>query len=203
MKTLIVTMLLLLMLPCGVFAQDGEETMAPAFDAEAAHNALRDLRDDAISAANNGDIDGILKHLHKDVVFTAMDGTVHRGHDAIRAYFDKMMTGDSRIVENVTFKMLVDELTIIYDEDTGIAYGSTDDSFSLTSGTAFDVQSRWSSTLVHEDGRWQVASFHSSASMFDNPLLDAATNSLMWTGIIALLVGLVIGFFGGRMTAKS
>jgi ketosteroid isomerase-like protein len=106
---------------------------APGND-EAAHNALRALRDNMLAAFNKQDIDEMLKYVHQDVVFTSMDGRVSRGHDAIRAYFNQMMKGPDRIMENIKVYLNVDALTILYGGDTGIAYGSSGDHYKLTDG---------------------------------------------------------------------
>src|SRR5207247_7204285 len=96
-----------------------------------------------------------------------------RGTDNVRAYYEKMMKGDQRVVTSVQIKPVVDELSIIYGGDTAIAFGSSDDHFQLRRGLEFEVHNRWTATLVKENGQWLIAAFHASASLFDNPLLSA------------------------------
>jgi ketosteroid isomerase-like protein len=163
---------------------------------EATHQALRDLRDAMVNAVNNSDIDALLSHLHKDVVFTAMNGEVCRGHDALRVYFNKMTKDPGHIVESLHVNPTVDRLTDLYG-NTGVSYGSSVDHYKLTTGQEFDIKARWTATLVKENDTWQLASFQSSANVFDNPILSKATSSLFWgaggAGVIGLLLGLVIG----------
>jgi len=64
-------------------------------------------------------------------------------------------------------------------------------------GKEFEFHSRWTATLVKENGRWLLASYHVSLNALDNPLINSAKKSLIWaavgTGVAGLLVGLLIG----------
>lgn len=166
------------------------------------HAALRKVRDGLIEAVNKNDLDQLLAPLHKNVVVTWMDGTVSRGRDGVRAYYEKMMKGDQRIVDRLQINPAVDELSILYGGDTAIAFGSSDDDFKLKRGLEFKVHNRWTATLVKEDGQWRIAAFHASVSLFDNPLLSAAEKLAYWAGGIAGVVGLGLGWLGARWLRK-
>ena len=175
---------------------------AQAAPEDPVHAELRKVRDDLTEAVNKNDLDRLLSHLHKNVVVTWMDGTVSRGLDGVRAYYEKMMKGDQRIVESVKINPAVDELSIIYGGNTAIAFGSSDDDFRLKRGLDFKVHNRWTATLVKEDSKWLIAAFHASASLFDNPLLNAAQRMMYWVGGIAVAVGLVLGWLGAVWMRK-
>lgn len=179
------------MLVFGVVAPVWSQT-PPASD-EATHNQLRALRDGLLDAINKGDIERQLTYLHPNIVVTALNGEVSRGQEGVRAYFLKMTTGPKRVVESFHCEVTVDELTILYGGDTGVAFGSAVQSYKLTDGLKLDAKTRWTATLVKEQDRWLVASLHASANLFDNPLLTAAKKTAYWAGGIALLVGLIIG----------
>jgi uncharacterized protein (TIGR02246 family) len=166
------------------------------------HNELRALRDSMIDAVNKNDRDHLLSFLHPNVVVTWMDGEVSRGRDGVKSYYDKMMTGNQRIVDSVQIKPSVDELSIIYGGDTAIAFGSSDDDFKLKSGLEFKVHSRWTGTLVKENGKWLIAAFHASTSLFNNPLLEAAKKLTYVVGAVAALIGLVLGVIAVRLLRK-
>jgi uncharacterized protein (TIGR02246 family) len=172
-------------------------SQAPPKD-EAVHNELRALRDGLIDAMNKGDIERQLTYLHPNIVVTALNGEVSRGRDGVRAYFLKMTTGPNRIVESFHCEVTVDELTILYGADTGIAFGSAVQSYKLTDGLKLDAKTRWTATLVREHDHWLVASLHASANLFDNPLLTMAKRIAYWAGGISLVVGLIVGFAIGR-----
>ena len=186
----------ILFLPVQLLTQEQQMTA----EEEAIHIELRAVRDALAAGINESDVDAILEHVHDNVVFTGMNGDVARGRDELRAYFERMMTGPDRIVNSLTIDITVDTLTVLYGGDTGIAYGSSVDSYKLASGLEFDVNSRWSSTLVKEGDRWVVASFQSAANIFDNPILGQATGKLFWAAGLAALIGLVVGLLAGRMS---
>lgn len=188
-----------LALSIGVVVFSLAPTIAAAQTAQAAqpedpaHAELRALRDDMVDAVAKRDTPRLLSHLHPNVVVTWQNAEVSRGHAGVRAYLDRMLQGDNRIVDQFTTQPTVDELTILYGGDAGIAFGSSADHFQLHNGPAFDLASRWTATLVKDEGVWKVAAFHASTNLFDNPVTQAARRYLIWTGVGALIVGLVIG----------
>jgi uncharacterized protein (TIGR02246 family) len=169
---------------------------------EALHDELRKLRDDVLAAIEKNDFDAILPHLHPNVVFTPMNNEVCRGPQEIRAYFDKMLKGPDAIVKSVRLEVEVDRLTDLYDS-TGVAFGSSNDHYTLNNGMDFPVQTRWTCHLVRENGRWLITAFHSSANVFDNPILERTKQSekLRWGGIgiaAGALIGALVGVAIGR-----
>ena len=87
------------------------------------------------------------------------------------------------------------DLTILYGDDAGISYGTSVARYKLL-GKEFELENHWTATLVNENGRWLVANFHASANLFDNPVLNLATRSAVWSGIGGLVVGTLIMFIG-------
>jgi uncharacterized protein (TIGR02246 family) len=162
------------------------------------HDELRALRDGLIGAVNAGDLDKLVSYLHPNCVVTWQDGTCCRGRDGFRVYYNKMMTGPKHIVQSFKTSLKVDELTILYGGDTGVAFGSSEDQFKLNSGQNFALHDRWTATFVKENGRWQLAACHISTSPFDNPLLAAVKRGAIAVGAIAGIVGVALGLFIGR-----
>jgi len=165
-----------------------------------AHQEMRQLRDGLLDAMNKGDLEGTLKFLHTNCVITWHNAEVSRGHEGVREYFNRVMTGPNKIVESFNCSLKVDELTILYgdNDNMGICFGSSDERFKLVTGKNLDVKGRWTATLVKEDGHWLVASLHVSSNLFDNVMLDMAKKTAMVAAIISLVIGLVIGWFVGR-----
>ena len=176
-------------------AAPAPEPAAPS--PEALHDELRKLRDDMLAAIGRNDFDAILPHLHPNVVFTPMNNEVCRGPEEIRAYFDKMLKGPDAIVKSVRFEVEVDRLTDLYG-DTGVAFGTSNDHYTLSNGMDFPVQTRWTCHLVRENGRWLISAFHASANVFDNPILarEKQAAQLKWGGF-ALVAGALIGALVG------
>jgi hypothetical protein len=132
-----------------------------------------------------------------------MNGDVARGHQAIRDYYAKMMTGPNKVVEKVTVNFLPDDLTILYQADTaGVCYGKTQDHYVLTDGTKMDLSARWTGTFVKENGKWLVTAFHYSTNMFDNPVLDRLKKLTLGLSIGSIVIGLVLGVVFGRKSVK-
>jgi ketosteroid isomerase-like protein len=164
-----------------------------------AHAQLRALRDDLVDAMNKRDMNRLLGHLHPDVVVTWQNAEVSRKPDGVKAYISRMLEGPNSIVESFSTAPTVDELTILYGGDAGVAFGSSRDSFRLRSGQSFELTSRWTATVVNDGGAWKIAAFHSSASLFDNPLLAAAQRWAMTAAVVALIAGFGIGFLISRI----
>lgn len=179
-------------------AADPEKSTA---DVERLHNELRKLKTEVEAAMNKGDLDGVLKHAHKDVIFTALNAGGGRGHAQIREYNDKLMKGPSRKVESVRVTFTPDALSLLYGGDTAVSWGSSLGKYTLVGGAEYEINARWTSTLVRENDRWLIASFHISADLFDNPVLSAVTRMMYWAGAAALLA-LIVGFGIGRQTKR-
>ena len=159
------------------------------------HEELRTLRDGMIDAVGENDLDALLAYMHPDVVVTWINGEQSRGHDAVREYYERMTTGDERIVESFSINDVdVKELTLLYGGDTGVSYGTATSNFVLTDGRDLSITGPWSATTVREDDRWLITSFHASANMFDNPVLDLVVQWTTRVGLGAGLAGLVAGF---------
>ena len=178
-------------------------TAEPAPDNAAAHDELRALQAAMEEALNKSDLDGLLAHVDDTVVFTAMNAAVGRGKEGIRDYFNRMMVGPAKIVDSVKMDFIPDGLSVFYGPDVAVSTGSAPAHYVLTNGMNFEVNARWTATLVRRDGRWLVAAFHYSTNMFKNPVLDMQRKWLMIAGGgVALLLG-VIGFFVGRRRRKA
>ncbi len=176
----------------GAGAPAEEAKQVPAEDP--AHQELRALKDRMLAAFNKNDLDALLQDVHPNVVVTWQNGEVSRGHQGLRDYYQKMMLGPNRKVDHVTAKVDVDEHAILYSDKGGVAFGNIDENFELTNGMKFPLPNRWTAGVVKENGKWVVVALHISANVFDNPIQDIIVRqTALWTGGIALVVGLVLG----------
>jgi uncharacterized protein (TIGR02246 family) len=186
------TVLLVLAGLCALPAPAQEPKQATPEDP--AHNELRALKEELLKAFNNNDLDALLTHVHPNAVITWQNGEVSRSHEGIRNYYHKMMEGPDRRVSKVTAKADVDELTILYGDNNGLAFGSLDQDFTLTDGSQFNLKNRWTAHVVKDKGRWLVSGLHVSANVFDNGVLDLAVKrTATWVGIGAGAVGFLLG----------
>ncbi|HEY6139693.1 MAG TPA: nuclear transport factor 2 family protein [Thermoanaerobaculia bacterium] len=162
------------------------------------HNALRALRARALEAANKGDIDGVLATMHPNVVVTWHNAEVSHGRDAVRKYLERQLKGPNPIVKSYHADFEVDELTQLHGPNTGVAWGSSTETYDLARGRKFTLHGRWSATIVNDNGQWLLASLHTSTNMFDNPLLNSAKRCIWIAAAIAAVVALLVGWWIGR-----
>jgi uncharacterized protein (TIGR02246 family) len=160
-------------------AQDG------ASPASNDHEQLRQLRTDIIDAIESRDVDKMLKFVHPEITVTWQDGQSTQGIDQLRAFYDR--AGKDAFVG---FKVphQPDDLSFIHGGDTAISKGYVIANYHLI-GRAYEFKSRWTATLVKQDGKWLVAGYHVSLNALDNPILDAAKSALWIAGGIGLVIG--------------
>ena len=48
-------------------------------------------------------------------------------------------------------------------------------------------------SMVKRDGKWVIASFHTSSDIFDNPILDMSKKAARYTAAATAAVGLAVG----------
>lgn len=158
-----------------------------------AHNELRALRTQVIDAITRGDIDVVLTHVHPNVVVTWQNAEVCRGAAGLKEFFNRM--GKSTF-KGYKVPPTPDDLTVLYGGDTGVSFGQVVGQYTLL-GKELEFKSRWTATLVKENGRWLLASYHVSLNALDNPLINGAKRSLIWvavgTGVVAFVLGLLLG----------
>ena len=163
-------------------------------EASRMHDELRALRDRMYAAYENRDVDALLSDCSDEIVITWQNGDRNVGHDAFRDFYKEMMSGENAIVKDISTTFEVDAESILYGDDTAIARGSVRDRFELSSGSDLVLSSKWTATVVKQQGDWKVASFHVSASIFDNAVLDKVKNSLFLVGAACGAIGLVLGW---------
>ena len=156
---------------------------------DAAHEELRTLRVQIIDAITQGDIDGVMKHMHPDAVITWQNSEVCRGQKGLKEFFDRM---GKNSFKGYKVPPTPDELTILHGGDTGISFGETVAEYRLL-GKSYELKSRWTATLVKVDGKWLLAAYHISMNVLDNPILTTARQGLYLGAAIALVIGILIG----------
>ncbi len=172
-------------------------------DEEALHEELRTLREGVLEAWEARDLDRLLAYVDENVVVTWQNAEVNRGHDGVRRFYQEVMGGESPLLSNITSELSVDELSILHGGDTAIAFGSMKDTMSfgqtlervplVQKGIDISLTSRWTATLVRKDDGWKLASYHTSADLFNNPVLSLASERLFQLATIATVVGAAVG----------
>jgi ketosteroid isomerase-like protein len=166
----------------------------PTQPEDPAHNELRELRKNVIDAITKGDFDRVLTHVHTNVVITWQNNEVCRGQKGLTEFFHRMAKD---AFKSYKVPPTPDELTILYGGDTGVSFGETVAQYKIL-GQDIEMKSRWTATVVKENGRWLLAGYHVSANLLDNPLLNGAKSGLYWAGGVSAAAGLALGLILGK-----
>lgn len=188
---------LALIVGCGLLLQSAAEAWAQPVAPPAenpAHKELRQLRSDLVEAIDKGDADAMLAKMSPDILLTWLNGEQSHGTKQVREYYDRMMKGDKPVVKSYKIEdVKVNDLTQLYGADSGMAYGTAKSHFVLTDGREFTVEGPWTAVVVRDGGKWSLAALHTSANMFDNPILGIVTTWLYRAAIGAGVAGLLLG----------
>ena len=151
------------------------------------------------ASINAADVDRMVTQMHPAATVTWLNAEVSRGHEEIKAYYNKMVKGPERILDKYTTAALVAAPARFFGNGTvAVADGTTEDDFYPVSRGHFHLSSRWTSTSAKIDGQWKVVSLHLSSNVFTNELIAEAKRAAIYTGVGGALAGLLIGWLIGR-----
>jgi hypothetical protein len=169
--------------------------IAPALDATGGRvedrQQLRTLLDQMEKAISSLDVEAAIKLMQPNAVVTWQNAEVSWGLEQIRAYYNRMLKGSLPIVKKFSTQATLGGPATFY-SDSAVAYGSSLDTYELTSGLSFQLKGAWSTTVVKTDGQWKVAALHFSTDLFDNALLNAAERSTWMFSTAAFVAGLLL-----------
>lgn len=178
-----------------------------AQDAESSsHDELRAFRERLVTAVLEDDIPTQMELAHPDIVTMWQDGRIATGHDDLREFLETLGKGADRGFRGYAQEPTPLALTSVYDDRFAFAHGTSVAQYDLY-GMEFDLNNYWTATLLKDDGQWRLVGYHVSGNIADNPLLNAAKNSLYLSAIIAAvvagLVGILLGFIFGRRSGRG
>jgi ketosteroid isomerase-like protein len=172
----------------------------------AIHTELRAVKDRLVQAVNSKNIAALVADVTPDVAFTAINNDTVVGIDKVKAYYDKMLSGSSRFLNDFSMTAEADDLSRLYANNTvAVATGSASLVLDLRGGTGlkYTVPVRWTATLSRANGPWKLAAIHFSADFSDNPYLTTALSFWKWVAAGTGLAGLAIGYFVGRRRRRA
>jgi uncharacterized protein (TIGR02246 family) len=157
------------------------------------------------TAINAQDVEGILSQMRPDCTVTWWNAEISRGHDDIRAYYRRMVKDEGRIITKYTThtKLGGHARFIGSGADVAVAEGSMEDEFFPVVRGPFKLNSRWSATAAKSDGEWKIVNLHLSSNVFTNQLIAELTRALWIAGGVALVIGVLAGWFLGRRARVS
>jgi len=165
---------------------------------EADHQQLRGLLQEAKRAVNEYDLDALGPLLAPGFVLVMADQTVITDLDGLKAYFHAMFRADEAPLRGVTIEPQALALSQFIDERVAVSYGMSTDTYLLPGGQPVTMESRWTATLVQNQGRWQIQSLHAGVNILDNPILTAASQVPHLWALGGLVLGLLSGWMLGR-----
>jgi ketosteroid isomerase-like protein len=182
-------------------AKEGARPDEPPADEKETHDALIALRDRILAKHDAKDIDGVLAELDESAVVTMQDGTVCRGPQAVKDYYEEKVGSDDSVVKELKTVCVIDRWSRLYnDQSTAVVDGRLEQDYFLRDGKQFHLVSPWTATLIKQGDDWKISAFHVSANMFDNGVLDLfVQQNRLWTGIFAGVAGLVVGLAVGAL----
>jgi ketosteroid isomerase-like protein len=171
---------------------------AAATKESSAEVAMDALRSGLLESFNKQDIGGILSRLAPDAVVTWQDGTVCRGREQVKTYYNEKMGGPKPVVSRVTADPRVEGRQAY--GDWAVSFGHMNDHFFFTDGTDLKLNSQFTATVSKHGDKWLLTSIHLSTSTFDNPAVGyAGGQGLKYGGIGGVIVGLVVGGLIGAL----
>ena len=188
-------------------AQSGSPPPDPA-RIEALHTELRAVKTRLVEAINTKNSAALAAELTPDVAFTAINNDSVIGIDNVKAYYDKMLTGPSRFLNDFSLTAEADSLSRLYADNTmAVATGRSDAMLDLRAGSGlkYTIPLRWTATLSRASGQWKLAAIHFSADLSDNPYLTAMSSFWKWAATAIAMAGLAVGYVVGwkRRGAKA
>ena len=168
---------------------------------EADRAVLRGLLAKVEQALNERDLDAVVPLLHPQVVMTYQNAEVSRGIEAARDFYSRMLIGPDAVVKGFSTHPEVSAPAVFF-EKSAVAHGTTREHYTLTEGLEFDLDTRWTATVVDEGDGWKVASLHFSSNLFDNPILAGAQKMLWLAAGAGLVCGAILTLIAVRVLRR-
>lgn len=147
------------------------------------------------ASINAQDVDRMVAQMDPQATVTWLNGEVSRGHAEIRAYYQRMLKGDQRILDRyLTTAKLGAPAHFFGNGEVAVADGTMEDEFFPVARGPFGLSSNWTSTSARIDGQWKVVSLHLSSNVFTNSLIAEAKAAIWYAAGGAALAGLLLGW---------
>jgi uncharacterized protein (TIGR02246 family) len=182
--SIFITLVLSTLLQTNAFA---ETTDPRADDRQALLKVFHEIE----AGINDQNVERMVAQMTPDATVVWLNGEVSRGHDEIRAYYQRMVQGPDRILDKYTTVAAVAAHARFYG-DIALADGAMRDAFFPVTRKPFELDSKWTSTSAKINGQWKVVSLHLSANVFNNNLLDEAKSAAKYLAAGGVLGGLLL-----------
>lgn len=174
---------------------------ADQYDADRHQMKLMEI--DILKKLNQQQFDAIMPYLDPKVIMTFYDARTASGITAVKSYMQKMISGPSPVLKSFEIKSNESAPATVFPNGTAIASGWTKNIFNFIAGNRMEVDGRWTVTMLKEGNSWKIIALHFSTNLFDNPLANAMKRYVLWLALVALIVGLLLGYITGLMRRKK
>ena len=152
---------------------------------------------------NAQSVDRMVTQMAPEATVTWLNGETSRGHGEIKAYYNKMVRGEKRILDKYVTAAKVGAPAKFYGNgEVAVADGTTEDEFFPVARGPFRLSSNWTATCAKVDGQWKVVALHLSSNVFTNSLLDEAKGAVWYSASGALAGGFVLGWLMSRLRRR-
>jgi len=158
---------------------------------EADHEQLRQLLKLTRDAVNGDKSELLRAHLHKDYVITVMDQEVVTEKKPLKQLFYEWFKKPGAILKSLHIEPKATILSNIYDGRFGVSYGTSADTYELADGGKFTFDSKWTATMIKEDGQWKLLALHVGVNPVDNPLIDSYRRGFGFGGVLMEIMRLL------------
>ena len=167
------------------------------------HEQLRGLLQEAKRAVNEYDLDALGPLLAPGFVLVLADQTVITSLEGLKTYFHAMFRAEDAPLRGVTIEPQALARSQFIDQRVAVDYGMSSDTYLLPGGHPMTMESRWTATLVQNQGRWQIQSLHAGVNILDNPILTAARQASWLWALGGLVLGTLVGWLIGRRRRRG
>lgn len=159
---------------------------------------LRQLLKETRDAVNSRNVPALTALFAKGFSATMIDQSVVTTPQGMQAYFTKWFGGKQPFIKKLTIDPVADIKTQIYDGKFGIVRGRDSEAYQLSNGNSYTFKTRWTATVIKDNGQWKILTVHNATNFLHNPLLSATERTLYYSAGGAAVLGLIFGFFLGR-----
>jgi len=159
---------------------------------EADHEQLRKLKGIFEKAINENNLELLRPHMHETFSFVTLTRKEFKDFDSFKTQWEatrkKMLNGGTYTVK------LDPDRSEIY-ENIAITKGRSNNVMVTGDGDRYEFTENWTAICRKINGKWKIVRAHSSIDPFFNPMVKAQFKKMsIKVGLMALLVGLIIGF---------
>ncbi len=148
------------------------------------HDQLRQLLKTAQEAVNSDRPELLQNYLHPDYAITVMNQQLVTQEMTLEQLFHDWFKKPDAILKGLQIQPEASIQTNIYEGRFGVCYGTSADTYELSDGRKFTFDSKWTASLIKEDGQWKLLALHVGVDPINNPLIDGYREGFGFGGVL-------------------